>query len=126
MRTVPLSRGMSRIGSCVGSVPHRRLEVPDDADFIGKTDRQVGTAVSRAAAPACCSRDWGAVSMTSPAAPNGQEPIGVAVIGAGYWGPNLARNFAASGQFRLVWVADLDESRARRAIGSYSTVQHHG
>lgn len=61
--------------------------------------------------------------MTSPAASNGQEPIGVAVIGAGYWGPNLARNFAASGQFRLIWLADLDESRARRAIGSYSTVQ---
>ena len=59
---------------------------------------------------------------TPPRAPKGQEPIGVAVIGAGYWGPNLARNFAASERFRLVWVADLDESRARRAIGSYSTV----
>ena len=61
--------------------------------------------------------------MTSLAASDGHEPIGVAVIGAGYWGPNLARNFAASGQFRLVWLADLDESRARQAIGSYSTVQ---
>jgi predicted dehydrogenase len=51
-----------------------------------------------------------------------QEPIGVAVVGAGYWGPNLARNFAASGQFRLAWVVDLDEARAQRAIGRYSTV----
>ena len=54
---------------------------------------------------------------------DGQEPIGVAVIGAGYWGPNLARNFAASDQFRLAWLADLDESRARRAIGAYSTIR---
>jgi predicted dehydrogenase len=54
--------------------------------------------------------------------PDSQEPIGVAVVGAGYWGPNLARNFAASSQFRLAWVADLDESRAQRAVGSYSTV----
>jgi predicted dehydrogenase len=62
------------------------------------------------------------VKPRSPAMPEHQEPIGVAVIGAGYWGPNLARNFAASSQFRLAWVADLDESRARRAVGSYSTV----
>jgi predicted dehydrogenase len=54
--------------------------------------------------------------------PASQEPIGVAVIGAGYWGPNLARNFAASSQFRLAWVVDLDEARAQQAIGPYSTV----
>ena len=57
-----------------------------------------------------------------PSPPDSQEPIGVAVVGAGYWGPNLARNFAASGQFRLAWVVDLDESRAQRAVGRYSTV----
>src|SRR5579859_1244606 len=57
------------------------------------------------------------------AGPDGQEPIGIAVVGAGYWGPNLARNFAASPQFRLAWLVDLDGSRARRAIGSYSTVR---
>jgi len=31
-------------------------------------------------------------------------PIGVAVIGAGYWGPNLVRNLAASAEFELRWV----------------------
>lgn len=41
-------------------------------------------------------------------------PLGVAVIGAGYWGPNLVRNFAASPDWRLRWVCDLDEARARR------------
>ncbi|BBH68041.1 oxidoreductase [Actinoplanes sp. OR16] len=50
-------------------------------------------------------------------------PIGVAVIGAGYWGPNLVRNFQASPEFRLRWLCDLDVERARKVLGGYSTVQ---
>lgn len=49
--------------------------------------------------------------------------LGVAVIGAGYWGPNLLRNFQASPDFRLHWLCDLDEERARKVIGAYSTVK---
>ncbi len=51
------------------------------------------------------------------------ERIGVAVIGAGYWGPNLVRNFQASPAFRLRWLCDLDLGRAKRVLGDYSTVQ---
>ncbi|MFU8875975.1 Gfo/Idh/MocA family protein [Micromonospora sp. SL4-19] len=51
------------------------------------------------------------------------EPIGVAVIGAGYWGPNLVRNFQNSAEFRLHWLCDLDVGRAQRVLGDYSTVQ---
>lgn len=51
------------------------------------------------------------------------SPIGVAVIGAGYWGPNLVRNFQGSPAFRLRWLCDLDRERARRVLGDYSTVQ---
>lgn len=51
------------------------------------------------------------------------EPIGVAVIGAGYWGPNLVRNFQSSSAFRLRWLCDLDVERAKRVLGGYSTVQ---
>lgn len=51
------------------------------------------------------------------------ERIGVAVIGAGYWGPNLVRNFQASPTFRLRWLCDLDLGRAQRVLGDYSTVQ---
>ncbi|BCB82012.1 Gfo/Idh/MocA family oxidoreductase [Phytohabitans flavus] len=51
------------------------------------------------------------------------EPIGVAVIGAGYWGPNLVRNFQSSSAFRLRWLCDLDVDRAKRVLGGYSTVQ---
>jgi predicted dehydrogenase len=50
------------------------------------------------------------------------HPIGVAVIGAGYWGPNLVRNFQGSAEFDLRWLCDLNVSRARRVLGRYSTV----
>jgi predicted dehydrogenase len=48
--------------------------------------------------------------------------LGIAVVGAGYWGPNLIRNFGTSAQWDLVAVCDLDEQRARRVIGPRSTV----
>jgi predicted dehydrogenase len=50
-------------------------------------------------------------------------PLGVAVIGAGYWGPNLVRNLAANAEFELRWVCDLDEDRARKALGPMSAVR---
>lgn len=37
----------------------------------------------------------------------------IAVIGAGYWGPNLARNFSASPDWDLVAICDLDLARAQ-------------
>lgn len=40
--------------------------------------------------------------------------LNVAVVGAGYWGPNLARNFRASGDWNLAAICDLDIDRARR------------
>jgi predicted dehydrogenase len=55
--------------------------------------------------------------------PRAGERIGVAVVGAGYWGPNLVRNFGGSEQFDLRWVCDLDEGRARKVLGPYSTVR---
>lgn len=44
-------------------------------------------------------------------------PLGVAVIGAGYWGPNLIRNFRASPDWTLRAVCDLDLDRARAVVG---------
>jgi len=35
------------------------------------------------------------------------------VVGAGYWGPNLARNFQASTDWELAAICDLDLDRAR-------------
>ena len=52
----------------------------------------------------------------------------VAVIGAGYWGPNLARNFTASPDWELAGIVDLDQRQgrqARRRPGRRSRLQVH-
>ena len=50
------------------------------------------------------------------------EPVRVAVVGAGYWGPNLVRNFSTCPATELQVVCDLDVERASRAVGRHSTV----
>jgi predicted dehydrogenase len=49
-------------------------------------------------------------------------PIGLAVIGAGYWGPNLVRSALATPEFNLQWLCDLNIDQARRVVGAQSTV----
>jgi predicted dehydrogenase len=51
------------------------------------------------------------------------DRLRVAVIGAGYWGPNLARNFRTSPEWDLVAVCDLDRDRAQQVVGPRSTVE---
>lgn len=48
--------------------------------------------------------------------------LNVAVIGAGYWGPNLARNFRASPDWNLAYICDLDTERAQRVADSVGGV----
>jgi len=44
------------------------------------------------------------------------KPIRIGVVGLGYWGPNLARNFASLPGAELAWLCDASEqSRARVA-----------
>jgi len=47
----------------------------------------------------------------------------VAVVGAGYWGPNLVRNFLASPDWTLAAVCDLDEARAAAVVGHHPGVE---
>lgn len=49
-------------------------------------------------------------------------PVGFAVVGAGYWGPNLIRNIQRCDDADLRWVCDLDRERAARAVGRQSAV----
>ena len=42
----------------------------------------------------------------------------IAVIGAGYWGPNLARNFHNSPEWELVAICDIDRGRAQGVADS--------
>src|SRR6266576_442216 len=39
------------------------------------------------------------------------DAINIGVIGCGYWGPNLLRNFAENDAAQLRWICDLDEGR---------------
>jgi predicted dehydrogenase len=46
----------------------------------------------------------------------------IAVVGAGYWGPNLARNFRASPDWELSAICDLDRARAEKLADSLGGV----
>ena len=41
------------------------------------------------------------------------EPLGTAIVGYGYWGPNLARNIAESTLMRLDALCDHDDAQRR-------------
>ena len=49
--------------------------------------------------------------------------IRIGVIGYGYWGPNLVRNFAETPQASVVAVADLDKKRLELLQRRYPTVK---
>jgi predicted dehydrogenase len=48
--------------------------------------------------------------------------LAVAVVGAGYWGPQLIRNFSTGPDWDLAAVCDLDTDRARSVLGSRTDV----
>jgi predicted dehydrogenase len=47
----------------------------------------------------------------------------IGVIGYGYWGPNLVRNFSESSEMQVVAVSDLDEARLRNARLRYPAIE---
>jgi len=49
--------------------------------------------------------------------------IELGVVGYGYWGPNLVRNFAETLEARIVAVADLDEKRLGLVQARYPAVK---
>jgi predicted dehydrogenase len=50
------------------------------------------------------------------------SPIGAAVVGCGYWGPNLVRNLAEASDFRLLALCDRDPAQLRALGRSYPDV----
>jgi predicted dehydrogenase len=50
-------------------------------------------------------------------------PLAVAVVGTGYWGPNLVRNFAAHPDTHVRWVCDVVEERAKRVVSMYGDIR---
>jgi predicted dehydrogenase len=49
--------------------------------------------------------------------------INIGVVGCGYWGPNLIRNFSEGPETGVVAVADLDERRLQRIKARYPAVE---
>ncbi len=54
------------------------------------------------------------------------QPIRVGVAGLGYWGPNLARNFAAIPGCELRWLCDPSEQARQRAAPRFPGVRLTG
>jgi predicted dehydrogenase len=52
-----------------------------------------------------------------------KTPLNVGVVGCGYWGPNLIRNFRALPNCYLKAMCDLNEARLRHLRGLYSEVE---
>jgi len=51
------------------------------------------------------------------------DAINIGVIGCGYWGPNLLRNFAENEAAQLRWICDLDEDRLASMSRRYPMAQ---
>jgi predicted dehydrogenase len=49
--------------------------------------------------------------------------IKMGVIGCGYWGPNLIRNFHNNAEVDVVAIADIDTDRLRRVGGLYGNIR---
>ena len=49
--------------------------------------------------------------------------LNIGVIGCGYWGPNLIRNFVNQDRSHVKWVADLSKNRLDHIKGIYSFVE---
>lgn len=54
---------------------------------------------------------------------NGAAVINVGVIGAGYWGPNLIRNFMEMPKTNLVAVADMKQERLDRIAKQFPAIR---
>lgn len=60
-----------------------------------------------------------------PLSPLMKKPVAIGIVGYGYWGPNLARNFDALPSARLAAVCDLSEVRLDSMRKIYQFVDSH-
>lgn len=51
-----------------------------------------------------------------------KKPVRVAIIGAGYWGPNLVRNFHALDGVEVAYICDLDRKKLNALHALYPSV----
>ncbi len=46
----------------------------------------------------------------------------IAIIGLGYWGPNLVKNFYTTEQIQIKYICDLDEKKTKEIISQYPNI----
>jgi predicted dehydrogenase len=64
------------------------------------------------------------IAPHTPTRPSDRErPAGVAVVGLGYWGPNLLRVLADKPEAEVRWICDLDEDRLQTFGRRYPAVR---
>lgn len=51
------------------------------------------------------------------------KPLRVAVVGLGYWGPNLVRNFLELPEAEVAWVCDLDPEKRMSVLRRYPALR---
>jgi predicted dehydrogenase len=61
-----------------------------------------------------------------PLEPVRGQPVRVGVVGLGYWGPNIARNFAALDDCELRWLCDGDPAMRERLATSFPGARSTG
>lgn len=54
-----------------------------------------------------------------------KTPLNVGVVGCGYWGPNLVRNFRSLPDCRVKLICDLDPNRLKHLKNLYPEVEAH-
>jgi len=54
------------------------------------------------------------------------RPVRVGVVGLGYWGPNLARNFSAIPGCELAWLCDASEDARAKLAASFPAARSTG
>jgi predicted dehydrogenase len=52
------------------------------------------------------------------------QPVKTALVGLGYWGPHLLRNFAAQADCEMIWGVDLKEENLAKAKAHYPSVRY--
>lgn len=50
------------------------------------------------------------------------QPVKTGIVGLGYWGPNVLRNFHAQPECNLAIACDLDEARLQKVQAQYPTI----
>ena len=82
----------------------------------------LGQAAATAATAERAAREHSA-AVTGPVGQLTAAPAGIAIVGYGYWGPNLVRNFSLTPGARVVAVCDIQDERLTPVRAQYPAIR---